>query len=113
MLNSLATNMLSNPRLSKSIGYAKLKILPLSFWCFIQGNAVSNNHLPNKTISLLSYRSVGHYELRYAPHALKYVGIEKDLRNSGLEDDTVNRANVDDFKCLRVAWSTNRCFGSR
>jgi hypothetical protein len=81
MLNSLATNLLSNPRLSKSIGYAKLKILPLSFWCFIQGNAVSNNHLQNKTISLLSYRSIGHYELRYAPHAFKYVGIEKDLRN--------------------------------
>jgi hypothetical protein len=49
-------------------------------------------------MSLLSYRLIGHRELRYAPHALKYVGIEKDLRNSGLEDDTVNWANVDDFE---------------
>jgi hypothetical protein len=60
-------------------------------------------------MSLLLYRLIGHRELRYAPHALKYVGIEKDLRNSGLEDDTVNWANVDDFEWLRIMRSPNWC----
>ncbi|KQJ99892.1 tubulin-folding cofactor C [Brachypodium distachyon] len=45
--------------------------------------------------------------VRFAPHALKYEGIEKDLRDSGLEEDTGNWANVDDFKWLRAVQSPN------
>jgi hypothetical protein len=33
---------------------------------------------------------------------LKDVGIVEDLRNSGLEEDTDDWANVDDFKWLGV-----------
>jgi hypothetical protein len=47
--------------------------------------------------------------VRFAPHALKYVGIEEDLRDSGLEEDTGNWANVDDFKWLRAVQSPNWC----
>uniref|UniRef100_A0ACD5ZD77 Uncharacterized protein n=1 Tax=Avena sativa TaxID=4498 RepID=A0ACD5ZD77_AVESA len=45
--------------------------------------------------------------VRFAPHALRYVGIEEDLRDSGLEEDTGNWANVDDFKWLRAVQSPN------
>ncbi|CAM0945662.1 unnamed protein product [Alopecurus aequalis] len=47
--------------------------------------------------------------VRFAPHALKYVGIEQDLRDSGLDEDTGNWANVDDFKWLRAVQSPNWC----
>ncbi|XP_044982962.1 tubulin-folding cofactor C [Hordeum vulgare subsp. vulgare] len=47
--------------------------------------------------------------VRFAPHTLKYVGIEDDLRDSGLAEDTGNWANVDDFKWLRAVQSPNWC----
>ncbi|KAL6634561.1 hypothetical protein ACP70R_027232 [Stipagrostis hirtigluma subsp. patula] len=47
--------------------------------------------------------------VRFAPHALKYDGIEEDLRESGLEEETGNWANVDDFKWLRAVQSPNWC----
>uniref|UniRef100_J3LDU6 C-CAP/cofactor C-like domain-containing protein n=1 Tax=Oryza brachyantha TaxID=4533 RepID=J3LDU6_ORYBR len=47
--------------------------------------------------------------VRFAPHALNYKGIEEDLRDAGLEDDTGNWANVDDFKWLRAVQSPNWC----
>jgi hypothetical protein len=47
--------------------------------------------------------------VRFAPHALKYVGIEEDLKDTGLEEDTGNWANVDDFKWLRAVQSPNWC----
>ncbi|KAM3315988.1 hypothetical protein ACQJBY_034233 [Aegilops geniculata] len=47
--------------------------------------------------------------VRFAPHALKYEGIEDDLRDSGLVEDTGNWANVDDFKWLRAVQSPNWC----
>ncbi|RLN09316.1 tubulin-folding cofactor C [Panicum miliaceum] len=40
--------------------------------------------------------------VRFAPHALKYDGIDVDLKESGLEEETGNWANVDDFKWLRA-----------
>ncbi|KAG8071055.1 hypothetical protein GUJ93_ZPchr0006g45064 [Zizania palustris] len=47
--------------------------------------------------------------VRFAPHALKYKGIEDDLRDAGLEEETGNWANVDDFKWLRAVQSPNWC----
>jgi tubulin-specific chaperone C len=47
--------------------------------------------------------------VRFAPHALKYEGIEEDLKDSGLDEDTGNWANVDDFKWLRALQSPNWC----
>ncbi|GJM85261.1 hypothetical protein PR202_ga01696 [Eleusine coracana subsp. coracana] len=47
--------------------------------------------------------------LRFAPHALKYEGIEEDLKDSGLDEETGNWANVDDFKWLRAVQSPNWC----
>ncbi|XP_062225994.1 tubulin-folding cofactor C-like [Phragmites australis] len=47
--------------------------------------------------------------VRFAPHALKYEGIEEDLRESGLEEETGNWVNVDDFKWLRAVHSPNWC----
>ncbi|KAL5208609.1 hypothetical protein ABZP36_033044 [Zizania latifolia] len=47
--------------------------------------------------------------VRFAPHALKYRGIEDDLRDAGLEEETGNWANVDDFKWLRAVQSPNWC----
>ncbi|WVZ75035.1 hypothetical protein U9M48_023131 [Paspalum notatum var. saurae] len=47
--------------------------------------------------------------VRFAPHALSYEGIEEDLRESGLEEETGNWANVDDFKWLRAVQSPNWC----
>ncbi|XBH87384.1 hypothetical protein VPH35_074851 [Triticum aestivum] len=47
--------------------------------------------------------------VRFAPHALKYEGIEDDLRDSGLAEDTGNWVNVDDFKWLRAVQSPNWC----
>ncbi|KAG2651567.1 tubulin-folding cofactor C-like [Panicum virgatum] len=43
----------------------------------------------------------------FAPHALKYDGIDEDLKESGLEEETGNWANVDDFKWLRAVQSPN------
>ncbi|KAJ1279523.1 hypothetical protein BS78_04G162700 [Paspalum vaginatum] len=48
--------------------------------------------------------------VRFAPHALHYEGIEEDLRESGLGEETGNWANVDDFKWLRAVQSPNWCF---
>uniref|UniRef100_A0A0D9VH35 C-CAP/cofactor C-like domain-containing protein n=1 Tax=Leersia perrieri TaxID=77586 RepID=A0A0D9VH35_9ORYZ len=47
--------------------------------------------------------------VRFAPHALRYEGIEEDLRDAGLEEETGNWANVDDFKWLRAVQSPNWC----
>ncbi|CAN6278850.1 unnamed protein product [Urochloa humidicola] len=47
--------------------------------------------------------------VRFAPHCLNYDGIDKDLKESGLEEETGNWANVDDFKWLRAVQSPNWC----
>ncbi|CAL5057719.1 unnamed protein product [Urochloa decumbens] len=47
--------------------------------------------------------------VRFAPHALKYDEIDEDLKESGLEEETGNWANVDDFKWLRAVQSPNWC----
>ncbi|XP_068634474.1 tubulin-folding cofactor C [Aristolochia californica] len=45
--------------------------------------------------------------VRFAPYNLVYDGIEKDLKDSGLEEETGSWANVDDFKWLRAVQSPN------
>lgn len=47
--------------------------------------------------------------VRFAPYRLLYEGIDKDLSNSGLEEETRNWANVDDFLWLRAVQSPNWC----
>ncbi|PKU66737.1 tubulin-folding cofactor C [Dendrobium catenatum] len=47
--------------------------------------------------------------LRFAPYRLLYEGIDKDLSDSGLEEETRNWANVDDFRWLRAVQSPNWC----
>lgn len=49
-------------------------------------------------------QSVG---VRFAPYCLCYDGIESDLKESNLYDDTGNWANVDDFQWLRAVQSPN------
>lgn len=46
-------------------------------------------------------------EVRFAPYCLKYKGIEADLEVAGLNEETGNWANVDDFKWLRAVQSPN------
>lgn len=46
-------------------------------------------------------------EVRFAPYCLKYKGIEADLEAAGLNEETGNWANVDDFKWLRAVQSPN------
>lgn len=45
--------------------------------------------------------------VRFAPYCLQYDGIEEDLRESKLDEETGNWANVDDFKWLRAVQSPN------
>lgn len=45
--------------------------------------------------------------VRFAPYSLSYDGIEKDLKDSNLDEETGNWANVDDFKWLRAVHSPN------
>ncbi|XP_074316208.1 tubulin-folding cofactor C-like [Silene latifolia] len=45
--------------------------------------------------------------VRFAPYCLKYEGSEDDLRESKLDEETGNWANVDDFKWLRALQSPN------
>ncbi|CAN4095816.1 unnamed protein product [Withania somnifera] len=45
--------------------------------------------------------------VRFAPYCLKYEGIEKDLEEANLGEDTGNWSNVDDFKWLRAKQSPN------
>ncbi|KAF8400136.1 hypothetical protein HHK36_013432 [Tetracentron sinense] len=45
--------------------------------------------------------------VRVAPYLLYYEGIEKDLRDSSLDEETGNWANVDDFRWLRAMQSPN------
>ncbi|KAL0911969.1 hypothetical protein M5K25_017909 [Dendrobium thyrsiflorum] len=47
--------------------------------------------------------------LRFAPYRLLYEGIDKDLSDSGLAEETRNWANVDDFLWLRAVQSPNWC----
>jgi hypothetical protein len=47
--------------------------------------------------------------VRFAPYVLNYEGIEEDLKDSGLEEETGNWANVDDFKWLKAMQSPNWC----
>lgn len=46
-------------------------------------------------------------EVRFAPYCLKYAGIEKDLGEANLSEETGNWANVDDFRWLRAVQSPN------
>ncbi|XP_027364466.1 tubulin-folding cofactor C [Abrus precatorius] len=45
--------------------------------------------------------------VRFAPYCLSYIGIEEDLRGAGLDAETGNWGNVDDFKWLRAVQSPN------
>ncbi|MED6174587.1 hypothetical protein PIB30_070409 [Stylosanthes scabra] len=45
--------------------------------------------------------------VRFAPYCLHYGGIEEDLRGAGLDAETGNWGNVDDFKWLRAVQSPN------
>ncbi|CAM8902178.1 unnamed protein product [Rhodiola kirilowii] len=45
--------------------------------------------------------------IRFAPYCLQYEGIDGDLKESGLEEETDNWSNVDDFKWLRAVQSPN------
>ncbi|KAJ4796537.1 Tubulin-folding cofactor C [Rhynchospora pubera] len=45
--------------------------------------------------------------VRFAPYRLTYEGIEEELKESGLGEETGNWANVDDFKWLRAVQSPN------
>ncbi|KAI3795454.1 hypothetical protein L1987_38109 [Smallanthus sonchifolius] len=45
--------------------------------------------------------------VRFAPYRLCYDGIENDLMESNLDDDTGSWANVDDFQWLRAVQSPN------
>ncbi|KAJ8540160.1 hypothetical protein K7X08_026549 [Anisodus acutangulus] len=57
--------------------------------------------------------------VRFAPYCLTYDGIERDLEEANLGEETGNWSNVDDFKWLRAVqspnWSTlpeNECIGT-
>ncbi|XP_074580245.1 tubulin-folding cofactor C [Curcuma longa] len=45
--------------------------------------------------------------VRFAPYRLFYEGIDTELRDCGLGEETRNWANVDDFKWLRAVQSPN------
>lgn len=45
--------------------------------------------------------------VRFAPYCLSYQGIQEDLKDSGLDEETGNWANVDDFQWLRAVQSPN------
>ncbi|XP_074316716.1 tubulin-folding cofactor C-like [Silene latifolia] len=45
--------------------------------------------------------------VRFAPYCLQYEGIDDDLKESKLDEETGNWANVDDFKWLRALQSPN------
>ncbi|KAF3948797.1 hypothetical protein CMV_025249 [Castanea mollissima] len=45
--------------------------------------------------------------VRFAPYCLSYEGIEEDLRDASLDEETGNWGNVDDFKWLRAVQSPN------
>ncbi|KAJ6682630.1 TUBULIN FOLDING COFACTOR C [Salix purpurea] len=45
--------------------------------------------------------------VRFAPYCLRYVGIEEDLTEAGLEEENESWGNVDDFKWLRAVKSPN------
>ncbi|GAB2283390.1 hypothetical protein Dimus_017904 [Dionaea muscipula] len=47
------------------------------------------------------------HNVRFAPYCLQYNGIEEDLRESRLDEETGNWENVDDFKWLRAVQSPN------
>ncbi|XP_071691314.1 tubulin-folding cofactor C [Rutidosis leptorrhynchoides] len=47
------------------------------------------------------------FGVRFAPYRLCYDGIENDLKESNLYDDTESWANVDDFQWLRAVQSPN------
>ncbi|WOK93154.1 tubulin-folding cofactor C [Canna indica] len=45
--------------------------------------------------------------VRFAPYRLSYEGLEEELRDCGLGEETGNWAHVDDFKWLRAVQSPN------
>lgn len=45
--------------------------------------------------------------VRFAPFCLQYKGIEEDLREANLLEETENWSNVDDFKWLKALQSPN------
>lgn len=45
--------------------------------------------------------------VRFAPYRLSYQGMEKDLAEANLGEETGNWANVDDFRWLRAVQSPN------
>ncbi|KAM7261822.1 hypothetical protein ACFE04_020899 [Oxalis oulophora] len=46
-------------------------------------------------------------DVRFAPFCLEYDGIDEDLKNANLDEETGNWGNVDDFKWLRAVQSPN------
>ncbi|KAL9689462.1 hypothetical protein QQ045_009848 [Rhodiola kirilowii] len=56
---------------------------------------------------LASHQIRIHFAKRFAPYCLQYEGIDGDLKESGLEEETDNWSNVDDFKWLRAVQSPN------
>lgn len=70
-------------------------------------------HLAKSTDFYLRVRSRPIIEdsigVRFAPYRLTYDGIEEELKESALGEETGNWANVDDFKWLRAIQSPNWC----
>ncbi|KAI3890854.1 hypothetical protein MKW92_039092 [Papaver armeniacum] len=68
-------------------------------------------HHAKKTDFYLRVRSRPMIEVcnsvRFAPYLLCYEGIDKDLKDSSLDEENGNWANVDDFKWLRAVQSPN------
>ncbi|CAN0927239.1 Tubulin-folding cofactor C [Linum grandiflorum] len=46
-------------------------------------------------------------EVRFAPYCLRYDGIDEELKEAGLEEESGKWANVDDFKWLKNLQSPN------
>ncbi|KAG9458961.1 hypothetical protein H6P81_003469 [Aristolochia fimbriata] len=110
-LRALYVHRLKNCRVYVGPVFGSVLIEGVEDCLFMLASHQIRIHHANNTNFYLRVRSRPIIEdssgVRFAPYNLIYDGVEKDLKDSGLEEETGSWANVDDFKWLRASQSPN------
>ncbi|KAF7810488.1 tubulin-folding cofactor C [Senna tora] len=110
-LRALFVHRLKNCRVYLGPVMGSVLIEEVEECIFVMASHQIRIHSANRSDFYLRVRSRPIIEdtssVRFAPYCLTYEGIEEDLRDANLDDETGNWANVDDFKWLRAIQSPN------
>lgn len=110
-VNALFINKLKNCKVYSGPVMGSILMEEVEDCVFVLASHQIRIHFAKRTDFYLRVRSRPIIEdcegVRFAPYCLNYEGINEDLVAAGLDEETGNWENVDDFKWLRAVQSPN------